>query len=117
MAQYLRALVTLAEDSVPIPDIYLVGHNCPHLINPGEGWTNARLSPRTWCTEKEPGIYWAELVMAWGQSLKGVVASHPEKSVRPTMRAYNVPDILCSPLYNTVGLASRLLHPSVYGSF
>lgn len=66
--------------------------------------------------EKEPGIYLAGLVMAWGQSLKGVVASHPEKSVHRTMRVYNVLDILRSPLCNTVGLASPYFI-LVYGSF
>lgn len=86
------------------------------FINPGEGWANARLSPRIWCTEKEPGIYLAGLLMAWGQSLKGVVASHPEKSVHRTMRVYNVLDILRSPLCNTVGLASPYFI-LVYGSF
>lgn len=42
------------------------------FINPGEGWANARLSPRTWCIEKEPGIYLAALVMAWGQARRAL---------------------------------------------
>lgn len=43
-----------------------------------------------------------------GPEPEGVVASHPGKSIRPTMQGCNVLDTLCSPLCNNCQISFPL---------
>lgn len=71
MAQRPRARVALAKDPGPILDIHTVGHVVLKysFCESRGGLGKHKAFPRPWRIGKEPRIYLAELVRAWGQSL------------------------------------------------